>query len=96
MKLNKKEISDYVQNFLKEDKSNEDITSKYFIDKKQKARASFSTEENIVLAGNNIVLYIFKKYCKNFKLISKLEDGKKVKKNKNFSFRGKCKRYFIN
>ncbi len=36
MKLNKKEISDYVQNFLKEDKSNEDITSKYFIDKKQK------------------------------------------------------------
>jgi len=80
MKLNKKEISDYVQNFLKEDKSNEDITSKYFIDKKQKTRASFSTEENIVLAGNNIVLYIFKKYCKNFKLISKLEDGKKVKK----------------
>ena len=60
MKLNKKEISDYVQNFLKEDKSNKDITSKYFIDKKQKARASFLTEENIVLAGNNIVLYIFK------------------------------------
>ena len=80
MKLNKKEISDYVQNFLKEDKSNRDITSKYFIDKKEKARASFLTEENIVLAGNNIVLYIFKKYCKNFKLISKIEDGKKVKK----------------
>ena len=97
MKLNKKEISDYVQNFLKEDRSNEDITSKYFIDNKQKARAFFLTEENIVLSGNNIVLYIFKKYCKNFKLISKLEDGKKIKKkNKNFSFRGKCKRYFIN
>ena len=77
MKLNKKEISDYVQNFLKEDKSNKDITSKYFIDKKQKARASFSSEENIVLAGTNIVLYIFKKYCKSFKLISRLEDGKK-------------------
>ena len=44
MKLNKKEISDYVQNFLKEDKSNKYITSKYFIDKKQKARASFTTE----------------------------------------------------
>ena len=80
MKLNKKEISDYVQNFLKEDKSNQDITSTYFIDNKKKARASFLTEENIVLAGNNIVLYIFKKYCKNFKLISKLKDGKEIKK----------------
>ncbi len=80
MKLNKKEISDYVQKFLKEDKSNDDITSKYFIDKKQKARAYFLTEENIVLAGNNIVFYIFKKYCKNFKLLSKKEDGKKIKK----------------
>ena len=87
MKLNKKEISDYVQKFLKEDKSNDDITSKYFIGKKQKARAYFLTEENIVLAGNNIVFYIFKKYCKNFKLISRLKDGKKIKKkNKNFSF----------
>ena len=47
MKLNKKEISDYVQNFLKEDKSNKDITSKYFIDKKQKAREYYTTEENI-------------------------------------------------
>ena len=80
MKLNKKEISDYVQNFLKEDRSNEDITSKYFINNKQKARALFLAEENIVLSGNNIVLYIFKKCCKNFKLISKLEDGKKIKK----------------
>ena len=80
MKLNKKEISDYVQKFLKEDKSNDDITSKYFIGKKQKARSYFLTEENIVLAGNNIVLYIFKKYCKNFKLLSKKEDGKKIKK----------------
>ena len=80
MKLNKKEISDYVQKFLKEDKSNDDITSKYFIDKKQKARAYFLTEENIVLAGNNIVFYIFEKYCKNFKLLSKKEDGKKIKK----------------
>ena len=48
--------------------THDDITSKYFIDKKQKARAYFLTEENIVLAGNNIVFYIFKKYCKNFKL----------------------------
>ena len=80
MKLNKKEISDYVQNFLKEDKSNQDITSTYFIDNKKKARASFLTEENIVLAGNNIVLYIFKKYCKNFKLLFKLNDGKEIKK----------------
>ena len=84
MKLNKKEISDYVQKFLKEDKSNDDITSKYFIDKKQKARAYFLTEENIVLAGNNIVFYIFKKYCKNFKLLSKKEDGKKIKKKQKF------------
>ena len=34
MKLNKKEISDYVLNFLKDDISNRDITSQYFIDKK--------------------------------------------------------------
>ena len=61
MKLNKKEISEYIQKFLKEDKSNEDITSKYFINKKQHARAVFLSEENIVLAGNNIVLDIFKK-----------------------------------
>ena len=51
----------------------------------------FLSEENIVLAGNNIVLDIFKKHCKNFKVLFKLDDGKKIKKNKkNFSFRGKC------
>ena len=33
-----------------------------------------------MLAGINIILYIFQKYCKNFKLISKLNDGKKIKK----------------
>ena len=82
MKLNKKEISEYIQKFLKEDKSNEDITSKYFINKKQNARAVFLSEENIVLAGNNIVLDIFKKHCKNFKVLFKLDDGKKIKKNK--------------
>ena len=41
MKLTKKEISDFTQNFLEEDKSNKDITSKYFIDRKQKAKAIF-------------------------------------------------------
>ena len=89
MKLNKKEISEYIQKFLKEDKSNEDITSKYFINKKQNAKAVFLSEENIVLAGNNIVLDIFKKHCKNFKVLFKLDDGKKIKKNK------KILEYFI-
>ena len=81
MKLNKKEISEYIQKFLKEDKSNKDITSNYFIDNKQKARAIFLSEETIVIAGNKIVFNIFKKNCKNLKTISKLNDGKKVKKN---------------
>ena len=80
MKLNKKEISDYIQKFLKEDKTSQDITSKYFINKKQIARAIFVTEEDLVLAGNDVVLYIFKNHCKNFKLLSKIDDGKKIKK----------------
>ena len=80
MKLNKKEISDYIQKFLKEDKTNQDITSKYFINKKQIARAIFVTEEDLVLAGNDVVLYMFKNHCKNFKLLSKIDDGKKIKK----------------
>ena len=82
MKLNKKEISDYIQRFLKEDKTSQDITSKYFINKKQIARAIFVTEEDLVLAGNDVVLYIFKNHCKNFKLLSKIDDGKKIKKKK--------------
>ena len=80
MKLTKKEISDFTQNFLEEDKSNKDITSKYFIDRKQKAKAIFFSEENMVLSGINIVLNIFKKNCKNFKLLFKLNDGKEIKK----------------
>ena len=34
------------------------------------------------MAGNNIVLDIFKKHCKSFKVLFKLDDGKKIKKNK--------------
>lgn len=82
MKLLKKEISDYIQKFLDEDKSKKDITSNYFINKKQKARATFIAEENIVVSGCNIVLEIFKKNCKNFKLLFKVNDGKEVSKNK--------------
>ena len=84
MKLKKKEVSDYIQKFLNEDKAKQDITSKYFIDNNQTARALFLSEENMILAGNNIVLDIFKKHCKNFKLLFKLNDGKKIKKNKKF------------
>ena len=54
MKLIKKEISDYIQNFLNEDKSKKDITSKKFIDKDQKAKAIFVSEENLVLSGVDI------------------------------------------
>ena len=82
MKLKKKEISEYIQKFLKEDKINKDITSKYFINNKQKARAIFLTEGELVLAGNIIVLNIFKKKCRSFKLLFKLNDGTKIKKKK--------------
>ena len=85
MKLNKKEISDCIQKFLREDKSKKDITSKYFINRNQKARATYIAEEDIILSGNNIVLEIFRKNCKNFKILFKLNDGKKIKKKKNFS-----------
>ena len=84
MKLNKKEISDCIQKFLREDKSKKDITSKYFINRNQKARATYIAEEDIILSGNNIVLEIFRKNCKNFKILFKLNDGKKIKKKKNF------------
>ena len=41
-------------------------------------------KEDIILSGNNIVLEIFRKNCKNFKILFKLNDGKKIKKKKKF------------
>ena len=80
MKLIKKEISDYIQNFLNEDKSKKDITSKKFIDKDQKAKAIFVSEENLILSGVDIILSIFRINCKNFRLLAKYKDGKEIKK----------------
>ena len=81
MKLTNKEIINYAQEFLNEDKTNKDITSKYFIDKTQRARAEFLSEEKIVLSGIDLVLKIFKLKCKNFKILKKNKDGKKINKN---------------
>ena len=81
MKLTNKEISNYAQKFLNEDKTNKDITSMYFIDKKQRVKAEFLSEEQIILSGLDLVLEIFKSKCKNFKIIKKNRDGNKINKN---------------
>ena len=84
MKLSNKEISDYIQTFLNEDKFNKDITSKFFIKKNQNARANFVAEDDIILAGNSIVIDIFKRKCKKLKIIFKLKDGKRIKRKTKF------------
>tara|TARA_B100000029_G_scaffold507083_1_gene591013 strand:- start:794 stop:1630 length:837 start_codon:yes stop_codon:yes gene_type:complete len=81
MKLTKKEIVDNVLKFLNEDKVNKDITSNFFIDKKQKVKAEFISEEKIILSGIDLVLEIFKLKCKNFKVLKKKNDGKRINKN---------------
>ena len=39
MKITKKEVNKLVENLLKEDKASADITSNYFVDKNQEAKA---------------------------------------------------------
>ena len=81
MKITKKEVARLVLKLLKEDKSHNDISSNYFIDKKQTAKATISSNENMVISGLDFVIELFKKNCNGIKILSKLNDGSKIKKN---------------
>ena len=47
MKIANKEVIKFVEHLLKEDKAHQDITSNYFIDKGQQARATIFSKEKI-------------------------------------------------
>ncbi|PPR47632.1 MAG: Nicotinate-nucleotide pyrophosphorylase [carboxylating] [Alphaproteobacteria bacterium MarineAlpha6_Bin1] len=83
MKITKKEVTRLAANLLKEDKAYKDITSNYFIDNKQQAKATIFSNESIIVAGIDFVIELFKRNCKNIKILSKLKDGSKIKKKEN-------------
>ena len=83
MKITKKEVTRLAANLLKEDKTHKDITSNYFIDNKQQAKATIFSNESIIVAGIDFVIELFKRNCKNIKILSKLKDGSKIKKKEN-------------
>lgn len=81
MKITKKEVNKLVENLLKEDKASADITSNYFVDKNQEAKATIFSKEKLIISGINFVLALFKKSCNNIKILSQLKDGSEIKKN---------------
>ena len=81
MKITKKEVNKLVENLLKEDKASADITSNYFVDKNQQAKATIFSKEKLIISGINFVLALFKKSCNNIKILSQLKDGLEIKKN---------------
>ena len=81
MKITKKEVTRLAANLLKEDKTYKDITSNYFIDRKQTAKATIFSNENMVISGLDFVIELFKRNCNGIKILSKLNDGSKIKKN---------------
>ena len=81
MKITKKEVNKLVENLLKEDKASADITSNYFVDKNQQAKATIFSKEKLIISGINFVLALFKKSCNNIKILSQLKDGSEIKKN---------------
>ena len=83
MKITKKEVTRLAANLLKEDKTYKDITSNYFIDSKQQAKATIFSNESIIVAGIDFVIELFKRNCKNIKILLKLKDGSKIKKKEN-------------
>ena len=83
MKITKKEVTRLAANLLKEDKTYKDITSNYFIDNKQQAKATIFSNESIIVAGIDFVVELFKRNCKNIKILLKLKDGSKIKKKEN-------------
>ena len=48
MKIANKEVIKFVEHLLKEDKAHQDITSNYFIDKGQQARATIFSKEKMI------------------------------------------------
>ena len=81
MKITKKEVNKLIENLLKEDKASADITSNYFVDKNQQAKATIFSKEKLIISGINFVLALFKKSCNNIKILSQLKDGLEIKKN---------------
>ena len=81
MKITKKEVTRLAANLLKEDKAYKDITSNYFIDKGQQARATIFSKEKIIISGIDFTLELFKRNCGNIKVLLKLKDGSKIKNN---------------
>lgn len=81
MKITKKEVNKLIENLLKEDKASADITSNYFVDKNQEAKATIFSKEKLIISGINFVLALFKKSCNNIKILSQLKDGSEIKKN---------------
>ena len=81
MKITKKEVNKLIENLLKEDKASADITSNYFVDKNQQAKATIFSKEKLIISGINFVLALFKKSCNNIKILSQLKDGSEIKKN---------------
>jgi len=82
MKITNKEVIKFVKHLLKEDRAHQDITSNYFIDKNQEARATIYSKEKMIVSGIDFTLELFKRNCGNVKIISKLKDGSKIKNNK--------------
>ena len=83
MKIANKEVIKFVEHLLKEDKAHQDITSNYFIDKGQQARATIFSKEKIIISGIDFTLELFKRNCGNIKVLLKLKDGSKIKNNTN-------------
>mgnify|MGYP000029385774 CR=1 FL=1 len=81
MKIANKEVIKFVEHLLKEDKAHQDITSNYFIDKGQQARATIFSKEKIIISGIDFTLELFKRNCGNIKVLLKLKDGSKIKNN---------------
>ena len=81
MKITNKEVIKFVVHLLKEDKTHQDITSNYFIDKNQQARATIFSKEKMIVSGIDFTLELFRRNCKNIKVLSKLKDGSKIKNN---------------
>src|SRR3989338_3363213 len=76
-----KEYFNFVDNFfankLKDDKTDDDITTNCLIDNKKNATARIIAKEDGIVAGIEEISLLFK----NFKIKNKKNDGDKIKKN---------------
>lgn len=74
--LKKKYIKNKINLFLKEDKAEYDLSTKYTIHNKKKFNAELVVEERLVFAGKKIIEYIFR----NSNIIFLKKDGELCKK----------------